>query len=191
VTPHFTINFRREVYQEQLARTRRRMLSVGVWLAYFGVLAVVMGLYDLNCASLTRRTRLLEAQNQRLNVAGRADPWKPAPAELALAERALANPQRWRVRLARLAAVLPPDVALTSVAANPDNLASSADQEKLVISGRLRPLPGQDRMQGIMALVSTLRADSVFAAQYRSIRLVESRIGAAGAPAEFRIECRP
>ena len=33
-----------------------------------------------------------------------------------------------------------------------------------------------------MALVSTLRADSVFAAQYRSIRLVESRIGGAGAP---------
>jgi hypothetical protein len=191
VSPYFTINFRREVYRQQLARTRRRMLSVGVWMAYFGVLAVVIGLYDLNCASLTQRTRLLEAQNRRLGGVGRVDTWKPARAELVLVERTLANPRCWQARLARLAAVLPPDVALTRVAANPENLASSSDQERLVISGTLRPRPGQERMQGIMALVSTLRADSVFAAQYPSIRLVESRIGGAGAPAEFRIECRP
>lgn len=191
MNPTFSINFRREVYQQQLARTRRRMLSVGVWMAYFGVLAIVLGLYDLNCASLTRRTRQLEAQNRRLGTAGRVDTWKPGPAVVAQVERALANPRLWEVRLARLATALPPDVTLTAVAANPGNLASSAEQEKLVISGTLRTLAGQDRMQGIMALVSTLRADSVFAAQYRSIRLVESRIGSAGAPAEFRIECRP
>lgn len=190
MSPTFAINFRREVYQQQLARTRRRMLSVGVWMVYFGVLAIVLGLYGLNCASLTRRTQLLEAQNRRLSTTGRVDTWKPAAAELAQVERALANPRRWRARLARLAAVLPPDVALTTVAANPDHRASSSDQEKLVISGTLRPPNGQDRMQGIMTLVSTLRADSVFSAQYRSIRLVESRIGGAGAPAEFRIECR-
>jgi hypothetical protein len=190
VSPTFNINFRREMYQQQLARTRRRMLNVGIWMAYFGVLAIVMGLYGLNCASLTRRTRLLEAQNRRIAGTGRADTWKPAAGEMAQIERALANPQRWAARLARLAVVLPPNVALTSVAGNPDNLSSSADQEKLVISGTLRPLAGQDHMQGIMALVSALHADSVFAAQYRSVRLVESRLGGAGAPTEFRIECR-
>lgn len=191
MSPTFTINFRREMYEQQLARTRRRMFSVGVWLAYFGALAVVLGLYGLNCASLTERARVLEAQNQRLSATGNSDSWKPAPADLAQAERALANPQRWRARLTHLAAVLPTDVALTSVVANPDHAASSTDQERMVISGTLRSLPGQDGMQGIMNLVSTLRADSVFAAQYRSIRLAESRVGAADAPAEFRIECRP
>ena len=188
MSPVFSINFRREMHEQHLARARRRMLSIGAWLAYFGALAVVLGLYGLNLASLTERTRLLETQNERLSTAGRADAWKPAGAELAQVERALANPRRWHARLARLAAVLPPEVALTSVVANPDN--ADADQERLLISGTLRPGPGQDRMQGIMALVSTLRADSVFAAQYRSIRLVESRIGGAGAPAEFRLECR-
>ena len=190
MNPTFTINFRREIYRQQQARTRRRMATVGGWLAYFGVLVIALGLYDLNCASLAQRTRLLEAQNRRLNASGAAAAWKPAAAEIAQAERALANPQRWRLRLARLAAVLPPDGALTSVAGNPDNLSTSADQEALVISGTLRPQPGQDRMQGIMALVSTLRADSVFASQYRTIRLVDSRIGSAEAPTEFHIECR-
>jgi hypothetical protein len=189
VTPHFTINFRREVYRQQLARTRRRMLSVGVWMAYFGVLVIVLGLYDLNCASLAQRTRLLEAQNRRLSATGRATAWKPGDTEILLVERALANPQVWSARLARLAAVLPPGVALTSVAANPGNLDSGSNQDKLLFGGTLRPQPGQDAMQGIMTLVSTLRADSVFAAQYRSIRLVESRIGSAGAPVEFQIEC--
>ena len=191
MTPHFTINFRREIYRQQLARARRRALNVGVWMAYFGVLAVVVGLYDLNCASLAQRTRLLEAQNRRMSAAGHVDAWKPAGAELIRVEQALANPQRWSARLARLAAVLPPDVALTSVAANPGDLGSASDQEQLVLSGTLRSQPGQNGMQGIMALVSTLRADSVFAAQYRSIRLVESHLGPTGAPAEFRIECHP
>jgi hypothetical protein len=45
-------------------------------------------------------------------------------------------------------------------------------------------------MQRIMGLIATLRADSAFAAQYRSVRLLESRIGGAGAAAEFRLECR-
>ena len=190
MSPQFTINFRREAYRQQLALTRRRMLNMAVWVAYFGLLAVILGLYGLNFASLARRTRLLEDQNRSLGATARADGWKPAPAELAQAERALANPRRWALRLSRLAAVLPPDVALTSLDANPDQLAASAGQERLVIAGTLRPRPGQDRMPGIMALVSTLRADSVFASQYRSIRLVESRIGGADAPAEFRIECR-
>jgi hypothetical protein len=190
VSPTFNINFRREMYEQQLARTRRRMLNVGVWLAYFGAMVVVLGLYGLNCASLAERARLLESQNKRMSTTGRPDVWRPATAELALAERALANPQDWRLRLSRLATLLPPDVALTSVTGNPDNASSSAEQERMLVSGTLRTRSGQDRMQDIMALVAALRADSVFAGQYRSIRLVESRIGGPGAPAEFRIECR-
>lgn len=188
----FTVNFRREAYRLELARTRQRAVAVGIWVAYFGVLAVVLGLYGLNCASLTQRTHLLATQNARAQT--HPDPaaaWQPGPAELAQVERSLANPRHWQTRLARLAAVLPADAMLTSVSANPDNQSGAADQERLLIVGVLRPAPGQDRMQGIMALVAALHADSAFAAQYRTIRLVESRIGGgANASTEFRIECR-
>jgi hypothetical protein len=192
VSAIFTINFRREAYRLELARTRRRTVVVGTWLAYFGLLAVVLGLYGLNCSSLAQRTRLLEAQNERVRASiGPTDAWVPGSSELAQVERALANPRRWRSRLERLAAVLPGNVMLNSVAVNPDNLASAAEHERLVITGVLRPVRGQDPMQGIMQLVSALHADSVLAAQYQTIRLAESRIGAGrGAPAEFRIECR-
>jgi hypothetical protein len=192
LNPVFTVNFRREAYRRELARTRQRAMAVGIWVAYFGVLAAALGLYGLNCASLTRRTHLLETQSARAQV-GRdpAAAWKPGPAELDQVERALANPRHWQIRLARLAAVLPGDAMLTSVTVNPDNLSSVGDQERLLLAGVLRPTPGQDRMQGIMALVAALHADSLFSKQYRTIRLVDSRIGSgADAPAEFRIECR-
>jgi Tfp pilus assembly protein PilN len=192
MSPVFTVNFRREAYQLELARTRRRALTVGIWVAYFGVMAIVLGLYGLNFASLTQRAHLLAAQNARAQT--RPDPaaaWQPGPAELAQVEHSLVNPRHWQVRLARLARLLPGDAMLTSVSANPDNQSGAADQERLLIVGTLRSTPGQDRMQGIMALVTALHSDSLFAAQYRTIRLVESRIGGgANAPAEFRIECR-
>jgi Tfp pilus assembly protein PilN len=192
MSPVFTVNFRREAYRQELTRARRRAVAVGAWVAYFGVLALALGLYGLNCASLTQRARLLEKQNARLSArGGPGDTWKPGPAELAQVERSLASPRRWQARLTRIAAVLPPDARLTTLSLNPDNLSGAADQERLVLTGLLRPASGQDRMQGIMALVAALRADSEFAAQYRSIRLVESRIGGGtDAPAEFRIECR-
>ena len=192
MSPVFTVNFRREAYRLELARTRRRTVAVGVWVAYFGVLTVVLGLYGLNCASLDQRARLLATQNTRAQTSH--DPttaWQPGTAELAQVEHTLANPRRWQVRLTRLAALLPAEAILTSVSANPDNLSDAADQERLLIIGMLRPAPGQDRMQGIMALVAALHADSAFAAQYRTIRLVESRTGGgADAPVDFRIECR-
>lgn len=192
MNPYFTVNFRREAYQQELARTRQRTVAVGIWVAYFGVLAVALGLYGLNFASLTQRARMLENQSARMQT-GRdpAGGWKPGPAELAQVERALANPRRWQVRLERLAAVLPGDAMLTSVTVNPDNLSDATNQERLLIAGVLRPTPGRDRMQGIMALVAALHSDPAFSAQYRTIRLVESRTGSgADAPAEFRIECR-
>jgi Tfp pilus assembly protein PilN len=192
VNPVFTVNFRREAYRLELARTRRRALAMGIWVAYFGVLAIVLGLYGLNCASLTQRAHLLADQNTRAQARpDRPSTWQPGTAELVQVERALANPRQWQVRLARLAAVLPGDALLTSVSANPDHQSGAADQERLLIVGTLRPAPGQDRMQGIMALVAALHSDSLFSAQYRTVRLVESRIGGgADATAEFRIECR-
>ena len=188
----FTVNFRREAYRQELARTRQRMVAVGIWVAYFGVLTVALGLYGLNCTSLTRRAHLLETQSARVQAShDPAATWKPGPTEIAQVERALANPRDWQVRLARLAAVLPGDAMLTSVTVNPDNLSGAADEERLLLAGVLRPTPGRDRMQGIMSLVAALHSDSLFSAQYRTIRLVESRIGGgADAPAEFRIECR-
>jgi len=191
VSAIFAINFRREAYRQELARTRRRMASVSTWVAYFGVLVVVFGLYGLNCSSLAQRVRLLEAQLARARSS--QEPlltWKPGPAELAQVERTLANPRRWQLRLGRLAAVLPANARLTSVAANPDNQADEAGRQRLVLTGELKPVPGQDRMQGILQLVAALRADPGFAAQYRTIKLAESRIGGSEAPVEFRIECR-
>ena len=192
MSPVFTVNFRREAYRLELARTRRRAVAVGIWVAYFGVLAIMLGLSGLNCASLTQRAHLLASQNARAQTRpDSAAAWQPGPAELAQVERSLANPRHWQTRLARRAAVLPGDALLTSVSTNPDNQSGAADQERLLLIGVLRPAPGQDRMRGIMALVAALRSDSLFAAQYRTIRLVESRIGGgADAPAEFRIECR-
>jgi hypothetical protein len=175
-----------------MARTRQRAVAVGIWVAYFGVLTLALGFYGLNCASLAQRSHLLEAQSARVQTShGAAAVWKPGPAELAQVERSLANPRRWSVRLARLAAVLPGDAMLVSVAVNPDNQAGEADQERLILAGVIRPAPGQDRMRSIMALVAALHSDSLFSSQYRTIRLVESRLGSsAAAPAEFRIECR-
>ena len=192
MNPVFTVNFRREAYRLELTRTRQRVAAVGIWVAYFGVLAVVLGLYGLNCSTLTQRAHRLEAQNARRQTRHDSPTvWQPGPAELGQVERSLANPRHWQTRLARLAAVLPGDALLTSVSTNPDNQSGAADQERLLLIGVLRPAPGQDRMRGIMALVAALRSDSLFAAQYRTIRLVESRIGGgADAPAEFRIECR-
>ena len=192
MSPIFEINFRREAHRQELSHARGRVAELGTWVAYFGVLALVLGLYGLNCHSLAQRARSLEARNARLRTL-QAPPatWKPQPTELAQVEGVLANTRRWRSRLERLAAVLPANVRLASLVVNPDNLSAPAEQERLVISGVLDPIAGQDRMQGIMQLVSTLHGDSLFAAQYRIIKLVESRTGGgSGAPAEFRIECR-
>lgn len=192
MSPVFDINFRREAWRQQRAITRQRALRLGVWVGYFGLLALVLGLYGLNCSALARRARLLEAQNARLRAAGGlVERWKPGAEELRLVEGALANPRRWQRRLVRLAELLPAHARLTSVAVNPDNLSDPAEREKLVIRGVMRPVPGRDLMPDVMALVARLHDDPEFAAGARDVRLAESRIlGGPGAPAEFRIECR-
>jgi Tfp pilus assembly protein PilN len=191
VSELFTINFRREAHRRELSEARRRAASLGAWVAYFGVLVVVLGLYGLNAGSLTQRAQLLDAHNARLQKSRvPSAAWTPRASELSRVEAALDNPRRWQARLERLAAVLPANAMLTSLVVNPDNLSAPADQDRLLIAGVLQPAGGRERMQEIMQLVSALRSDSLFAAQYGVIKLVESRIGGPGSPAEFRIECR-
>ena len=192
MSPLFEINFRREAWRRQRARARNRVIALGVWVTYFGVLAVVLGLYGLNCAVLDRRVERLEAQAARVR-ASRLVPERLqiGAAELTQVEKMAANPRRWRDRLARLGTLLPANVALTSVALNPDNVPSAAEQSKLVITGVLKSGASGDRMAGVMQLVSMLHGDSTFATGYQSIRLVRSSLSADTPPAtEFVIECR-
>lgn len=190
MTPLFTINFRREVYQRELAKTRRRVMLVGLWVSYFGMIVVLLGLYGLNFASLTRRVQQIERQTAFFRQSqGQAD-WSLRETELAQIVTAASNPRKWRDRLARLAAVLPNNVKVTSIAVNPQNLSHPLEQNRLVITGTLRPTPGQDRMQSVMAVVNVLHADSLFSAGYQNVKLASTRVAEEGGTAEFVIECR-
>lgn len=192
MNPLFTINFRRESYLREIARARRRVVTLGLWVFYFGVLAAVLGLYGLNCVSLSQRAGWLERQTARLRAAQSAHPdWTVGRTELAQVEQFTASPRRWRDRLTRIASLLPPGARLSSLAFNPDQASAAADQ-RLVLTGELRVAPGQDRMQGVMQLVAALHRDSLFAAGYRNIRLSSTQISEGTATtAQFVIECRP
>jgi hypothetical protein len=189
----FGINFRRESYLRELARARNRVLALGAWVAYFGVMAVVLGLYGLNCASLTQRVARLERQEQRARAqAGQRTDWKLTPGQLGEIERYVSNTQSWRDRLEHFAAVMPANARLTSLALNPENLSGPANENKVVMTGQLKLAPGEDRMHGVVELVSALRHDKTISASYRTIRLVSTRTSEAGGPvAEFSIECQP
>jgi hypothetical protein len=191
MTPIFTINFRREVYQRELARTRRRLLQIGGWAAYFGAMVVIFGLYGLNCAALTRRVDQIEKQAARARAAqhGKVD-WTIGSAELAAAEKFHGSSRFWRDKLVRLSALLPTNALLTSVAVNPDNLSGPQDMNKLVIVGQLKIPSSEDRMRGVVRLVTSLHGDSTFSAGYQNIRLASSRVDQSGAMTEFVIECR-
>lgn len=188
----FTINFRREAFRRELAHARRRVVLLGVWLTYFGLLAVILGLYGLNCVSLARRSSQIDRQVARMGTLIKThQDWTVGAGELAAAEQFYANPRRWRDRLARLAALLPMNAVIQSVAVNPDNLPGVEDQQKMVITGELRVPPGQDRMRGVVQLVNALHADSLFAAGYRNIGLAQSRVSETSPPVvTFQIECR-
>lgn len=191
MTPLFTINFRRADWQRERARVRRRVVSLAVWLMYFGVAGVVLGLYVMNAVDLTRRVAQLEVQVRHLRASGSAvEPLRIGPQALDLLEHTLENPRRWHTRLVRLAALMPADAALTSVALNPENQNDAANQNRLVITGTLRGHPGEDRVAGIMQLVSALQADHAFSAGYRSIRLTSSRVAGPEGGTAFVLECR-
>ena len=171
---------------------RRRVIALGLWVTYFGVLTVVLGLYGLNCVAMSRRVNQIERQAIALRQAqGSQQPWRVSQTELVQVERYVENPRLWRDRLSRLAAIQPPNVRLTSIAVNPQNLSNAQDQNKLVVTGELRGIPGQEKMRGVMQFVNALHADSVFAVGYRNIRLASSRTIEEGAGVtEFVIECR-
>jgi len=191
MSPVFTINFRREVYRRELARARRRMVMLGVWVTYFGLLGVVLGLYGLNCASLTRRIRQIERQAAQARAAqSLATASKIDEAQLVEIQLVHGSAPRWRDRLARLAELLPPNVAVASVAVNPNNQPGADERNLLVIAGQLRG-GGGDRAAAVVELVSKLQGDSAFSAGYRNVRLISSRAATGEAPiTEFTIECR-
>ena len=191
MTPMFTINFRREAYLQAQARARRRVVVLGIWVAYFGVLAIVIGLYLLNATALSRRLHQIEEQTAQVRrIQGSAGGWKISASELEQIERFAKNPRLWHDRLARLATVLPPNVTLGSIVVNPLS-ASNANENRLVLSGQLRAAANEDRMQGVVRFVNLVHADSVFARSYRTVRLTSTRVSE-GSPgvAEFVIECR-
>ena len=188
----FSINFRREAYLGRLASARRRVIMLGVWVTYFGVTGVIIGLYGLNCISLEQRITQLERQAEHLRTQhGAATDWTVRASELDQIQGYVQNPRRWRNRLIRLAAVLPPNVKITSMAVNPQNLTLPVEQNKLVITGVVRPAAGQDRMQSVMRVVTMLHNDSQFAAGYSNIKLASTRVSeGSDGDAEFVIECR-
>jgi len=191
VSALFSINFRRETYLKEVARARRRVIALGAWVAYFGVLGIVLGLYGLNCASLVRRASLLERQAAHMQGADHRAEWKVPAEELARVEHYVASPARWRDRLVRLAQVMPPSARITSLAVNPDNMSGPDQENRLVISGEYKIAPGVDRMRGVVAIVDSLRRDPVFSSGYGSIRLVTTKISEqSGMVADFTIECR-
>lgn len=188
----FTINFRREAYQRAVARARQRVLALGVWLAYFGVLVILVGLYGLNAVALSRQLHQIERQTARARqVQGAAGNWKMTEAERMQVESYVQNPREWHDRLSRLSAILPSNVKVTSIALNPQNLSGTGDDNKLVITGQLLPAPNEDRMQGVMRTLGVVRGDSVLKRSYENVRLASTKIveGPGGA-AEFVIECR-
>lgn len=184
----FTINFRREAFRRERARARERVVRMGSWLAYFGVAGVVLGLYGLNMVSLDSRTRNLERMAARLKTleAGQGD-WRPREEEVLEIQRHAADAGLWRDRLARLGQVLPATARLTSLQWNPDNLAGV--EARLLLSGFCRVPNGQDRMQSVMAFVSSLQADTLLSTSFRNIRLVTTSATESG-DARFVIECR-
>ncbi len=192
MSPVFTINFHREAYLRDLAMARRRVIMLGVWVAYFGVMGVLMGLYGLNCISLQQRLAQLQRDANRLRQQqGSSADWTVRSSEIEQLQSYVQNPRGWRNRLLRLSAILPPNVRISSLSVNPQNLNAPAEQNKLVITGVVRPSGSVDRMQSVMQIVSTLHNDSTFAAGYSNIKLASTRVSeTADGSAEFVIECR-
>jgi hypothetical protein len=189
VSTVFTINFRREAFQRERARTRRRALALGLWVAYFGALGILLGLYGLNMNSISRRIALVERQSERIRRTTTSGDWSPSRIDAAEVERHVRNPRVWRDRLARLPQLLPPNARLNSLQFNPENAGGSTDL-RLVIAGVMRSGSGDDRIQQVMSFVNTLSRDSVFAAEYHHVRLVTTRSASGSDGAEFVIECR-
>ena len=185
----FQINFRREAFRRERAEARRRAIGLGVWLAYFGTLAVLLGLYGLNCSALGSRTQQLQRQIARqhaLNRGGAA--WVPSGNDAAAVEPWVADAARWRDLLGRLPRLLPAGARLTSLQWNPDD--ASGGERKLVLMGVLHVDSNRDRMAGVTDIVGVLARDSLFLAHFRSVRLLSTRTHEGSPDADFQLECK-
>ena len=192
MSPQFTINFRREAYQRELARARRRIAALGVWVTYFGVIVVMTGLFVLNGLALQRRVKELEVRIAQFESdRSMLQPWDVPAGELPRIAAFVRNPRDWATRLSRLAALTPPNVMLTSLAVNPDNLSGGEHENELRIAGRLRPGHDQDPLQAIAAYAAALHDDARFSSGYSTVRLLQSQAESGpGGDAEFTIQCR-
>ena len=190
MTPVFTINFRREAYEREQARIRARVVTLGVWVAYFGLMAVILGLYGLNAVAFARRTAMIERQAKRQQeMKGRVAEWSLGAEDIGAITRNLDGlSSHWR-QLMRLSQLLPPNARVTTLAHNPDNL-TGAGTRRLVISGLMRTETVQDRVRGVVNLVAALGADSSFSHSYSSVKLASTKADEGGGTVEFTIECR-
>ncbi|MCE9627740.1 MAG: PilN domain-containing protein [Candidatus Eisenbacteria bacterium] len=188
MSPLFRINFRREAFRRERAEARARATWLGVWLTYFGGLAVLLGLYGLNCASLQSRSRALERQIARDRAQHtEGSEWVASPNEAAAVEPWVADTNRWRDLLGRIPRLLPEGARLTGLQWNPD--AISGSERKLVLTGVLREGSRADRMSNVTDFVAVLAKDSLITSQFRSVRLVSTRVREGG-DSEFQVECQ-
>ena len=189
MTLFFQINFRREAFRRERAEARRRALGLGVWLAYFGALAVLLGLYGLNCFALGTRTRQIERQVERQRALQQADAdWMPPAGEAVTVEPWVADAGRWRDLLGRLPRILPAGARLTSLQWNREDVAGG--ERKLLLAGTVRVQSHRDRTAGVTDLVGVMTRDSLFAARFHSVRLLSTRASEDGAESEFQVECK-
>lgn len=187
--PLFTINFRREVFRRRQARARARMVLLGVWVAYFGVMAVILGLYGLNAVTYARRAAMLERQAKRIRDQRDATEWTLTPEVLGALSERVGSLSTHRDILVRLGQRLPTNVRLSSLTWNAD-AGSGAGARRLVLGGTLRPEASQDRMGEVVRLVSMLSADSTLSGRFRNVKLASTSVDEGSGVVEFVIECQ-
>jgi hypothetical protein len=190
--PYFQINFRREAFKRERERSRRRLLAIAMWATYFGVTALLIGLYVLNLQTVAMRADALERQVRLArHDSTRSAAWQPGANEADFVRSQRQSTRLLSRRLDRLARLLPPNAALTSVAENPNNLPDPSARNLLVITGTMRTTSGEGGMRAVVQCVSTLSSDSVFARGFSSIVLASSQATEKGPPAiQFVVECR-
>jgi hypothetical protein len=188
MSPMFRVNFRREAFRRQRAEARARATGLGVWLTYFGILTVLLGLYGLNVASLATRTQQIERQVARLRMDPRSgQDWRPSPAEAAASTPWVGDPGRWRALLGRLPELMPAGSRITALEWNPEDI--TGGDRRLVVTGVLRSSQAEDPMGRVTDFVTAVGRDSLFKTRFRSVRLLSTRAHEGG-EAEFKVECR-